>query len=214
MPIHDAVELDGRKNDSTGTASPSVWRRDPILVSSFMVSFEGLNADLGGTETDTVGFSSISGIGSQIKTEESVIGSEPISIAVPTGISYSPASFKRGVTTERMAMGLLQWFNAIKELLGGYPSRDATRLARYGEGAGSSLSPQMKKRAITIKLPQNPRAIPLENSNTVRVPLLYIILRDAWPSKFSLGELDASARGVLIYELEMQYGGIDIRDHP
>ena len=177
---------------------------DPLISCNFKVMFEGLAVDfkLSGNDPDDVGFAKISGIDQEITVREVLQGSDPVIVELPDKIKNGPVTFERGMSRIQSGLALHQWFVDMTELMRTVVGAASAR--RSGKKFGTTRS-TIRRRNVTITVPAQVRAATSGDFQGV-----IVILKNAWPTKFSLGPLDASTGSVWIHSMELRHGGITV----
>jgi phage tail-like protein len=179
-------------------------RVDPLISCNFRVTFEGLATDflLTGNDPDNVGFAKVSGLDREITVREVLQGSDPVVVELPDKIKNGPVTFERGMSNSDSGLALHQWFVDTTELMRTVADADSVKRAgkRYG-----STRPTIRRRNVTIEVPAQARTPTSSN-----LPGVVVTLVGAWPTKFSLGPLDANTGSVWIHSIEMRHSGIRI----
>jgi len=194
----------------TGQAWPVVngERIDPITTNRFRVAIYG------GMAPVRLGFSGISGLGSEIETMEVHQGTSPIVMHTPTGIKYDDVTFEFGVTGYNEALSVMNWYNDTVALLF---STDAQRLEAKSKKDKEKEEEKKVEPERQLSSRDNPHLLPTR-SVVITMPMnkpraiMAMILKDAWPTKAKFGDLNANDSEVWIYSLTLKYSGIQM--HP
>jgi phage tail-like protein len=208
------------------------YKADPIIACNFSVIFEELGLDFnlpspGGGNPNRVGFSKVFGLDQEIEVTEVVQGSYPETVYIPGRIKHGAVTFERGMSTAPSGQALYQWFRETLDLLYTQivPESDAWLALEDASGFhGGNARRVIRKRDVTIEIPVRPQAYSpafptgIQPRNTIDgrsifsgvIPGITIKLIQAWPTKFSLGPLDASTNTVWISSMELRHIGMSV----
>ena len=196
-------------------------KADPIIACNFSVIFDGLGHDFnlpaGGGNPDRVGFSKVFGLDQEIEVTEVAQGSYPEAVYIPGRIKHGAVTFERGMSQSPSGNALYLWFLDTMKLL-------HTQVVRDSE-SGENTRRVIRKRDVTIEIPKHPQAYSpayptgMQPRNTAEgrsisrgsLPGITVKLIQAWPTKFSLGPLDASANTIWISSMELRCAGITVK---